>query len=92
MNCIFVKTELIQRYFSRISQLPGIPYNFLRIEQTPTTLSSTVFRTNKTLSDIVKKLIHQIVERQLKVWKSQIQYSIEKINRNFQTSKINKKK
>ena len=28
-NCIFMKSEFIQSYFSRISQLSGIPYTYL---------------------------------------------------------------
>ena len=36
----------------------------------------------------MKKLIHQMVERQLKVCKCYIQYSIKKINRKVRKSKI----
>ena len=34
-NYIFIKTEFIQRYFSTILLLSGIPYSFWKIERTP---------------------------------------------------------
>ena len=75
MSCIFTKTELIQRYFSKILLLPGIPYNFLKIDQIPflaenllltasvrtwfINVRTVVSGMNKTLSYIRKKLIHR---------------------------------
>ena len=84
-NCIFIKSEFIQRYFSRILLLSGIPYTYLTEHHlmTASTCSwfinvrkALFFGMNKTLSDIMKKLIHRTFERQLK--KAKVKDSIQK--------------
>ena len=81
-NCIFIKAEFIQKYFSMILLLSGIPYTYLAEHllmaasvcgwfinvRTALFLERTKHSQNKT-QNIVKKLIHRIVERQLKVCK-----------------------
>ena len=75
-NSIFIKSEFIQRYFSRILLLAGIPYTkfvehllmaasvcswFINVR------TALFFGINKTLSDIMEKVIHQIfIQRKLK--------------------------
>ena len=84
-NCIFIKSEFIQRYFSRILLLSGIPFTYLteHLLMTASTYSwfknvrkALFFGMNKTLSDIMKKLIHRTFERQLK--KAKVKDSIQK--------------
>ena len=64
-NYVFIKSEFIQRYFSRKFRrqefLTSIWRNtFINVR------TALFFSMNKTFSDIIKKLIHRIVERQLK--------------------------
>ena len=98
-NCIFIKSEFIQRYFSRILLLSRIPYTYLaeHLLMTASVCSwfinvrtALFFGMNKTLSDIMKKLIYRIVERQLKNPKSQRQHSkIRKSNNGFKVENDN---
>ena len=85
-NCIFIKYEFIQKYFSRILLLSGIPYTYLaeHLLMTAFTCSwfinvrtALFFGMNKTLPDIMKKLIHRTFERQLKK-KTKVKHSIQK--------------
>ena len=82
-KCIFIKSEFIQRYFSRILLLSEIPYTYLaeHLLMTASTCSwfinvrtALFFGMNKTLSDIMEKLIHPTFERQLKTQKSKVAF------------------
>ena len=74
-NSIFIKSEFIQRYFSGILLLSWIRYTYL-LEHLLMTASvcswfinvrtELFFGMNKTLSCIMKKLIHWTFERLLK--------------------------
>ena len=86
-NCIFIKSEFIQRYFSRILLLSEIPYTYLaeHLLMTASTCSwfinvrtALFFGMNKTLSDIMEKLIHPTFERQLKTQKSKVAFKNKK--------------
>ena len=85
-NCIFIKSEFIQRYFLRILLLSGILYNYLAEHLLMTASAGSwfinartalIFGMNKTLSDIMKNLIHRTFERQLKK-KTKVKDSIQK--------------
>ena len=70
-SCIFTKSEFIQRYFSRILLLSGIPYTYLADHLLMTvSVCSWLINVRTALffgmNDIMKKLLHRTFERQLK--------------------------
>ena len=98
-NCIFIKSEFIQRYFSRILLLSGIPYTYLaeHLLMTASVCSwfinvrtALFFGKNKnTLQHNEKAISSNLWKTVKKTQKSKIAFKIRKSNNGFKVKNDN---